>query len=167
MRLRKPQATKPPEVSARQFLFEPTNGPFSRPQKVPWVKKTRIQKRAVGILENSQTKSAIGIVEKDTVPALASWEGKGGCHLEGYHLEDSVEMGRKPNFRNTSLVSELPWVSETTMTLKHNVTNHRDGKEIKDISKHKNNQHPEINDLFVNLAIILSNSSDIDPPQNQ
>ena len=111
-----PEATsnKTPWVSAPFFVcahqrFSPKIG---RIQKL--IRPTRIQKRAVGILENTQTKSAIA-VEKDTVP-LASWEGKAGYHLEGYPLEDSVEMGRKPNFRNTSLVSELPWISETTMT---------------------------------------------------
>lgn len=92
-----PEATsnKTPGGFCANFCLVPTNGPFSRPQKVAVAKKTRIQKRAVGILENSQTKSAIGIVEKDTVPGRHHGEGKAGCHLEGYHLEDSVEMGQE------------------------------------------------------------------------
>lgn len=161
-----PEATSnktPGGFRANFCLSPPTVKP--RPQKVAVAKKRgsksvplvswRTPRPKVPLVSLRRTRYLEGIMgRKGRMPFRRlpfrgfSWDGTGNPTSETQVLWVNFHGFRKQQWQ------------------KHNVTNHRDGKELKNISKHKNNQHPEINDLFVNLAIILSNSSDIDPPQN-
>ncbi len=115
---------------------------------------TRIQKRAVGILENTQGKSAIA-VEKDTVPLANGTEPTSTyptaetaqCFFRDFSWE------RKNNDKNTCHFIEM-----------------KRAKRYVYLSKKQQNIQKSMICLWIwlpiNHPIILSNSSDIGPPQN-